>query len=74
MSAPLVLTAGDLRHLATGLKSLSKLRREHGVSPSIYTSEVSITETESGQEATLRVDWRDVDGLEQYVIADRYGS
>lgn len=72
MSAPLVLNATDLRALADGLDALSKARREHGVSPGHY--DLGVTLRTESDEVTLRVAWEEIDGLEQFVIDDRYGS
>jgi hypothetical protein len=72
VSAPLVMNAADLRALASGLDALSRAKREFGIGPCAHSPEISIDTYDDT--LSFHVDWRDVDGLEQYVLDDRYGS
>ena len=72
MSAPLILTADELRDLASGLDALSKVRRDFKVGPSSYSPGVTIHA--AADDITLSITWRDDLGYGQYVIEDRYGS
>lgn len=70
MSAPLRLTATDLRHLADGLDALNELRVNHRIMPGPgYDLGVSLT-TEGGDEISLSVALVD----DELTIDDRYGS
>jgi hypothetical protein len=69
MSANMVLTSNDLRHLADALDDLTKLYNAHAVTPGLYEHGVTF-ETDAKDTISFRV--RLVDG--QLVIDDRYGS
>ena len=69
MSAPLRLTATDLRNLALALDKLAAIHEENGVTPGSYGPGISL-HTENGDDVNLDVEL--VEG--QFVIDDRYGA
>lgn len=76
MSAPLRLTATDLRNLATGLDDLSKTQIRFGVGPSRHSPSVSLR-TEDRDVLTFDVKWvsDSTDGSSgEWVIDEWYGS
>ena len=69
MSAPLILSSSDLRHLADALDELTSIHEKHRTMPGAYGSGLTFT-TEGGDEVCLDVALRDG----ELVIDDRYGS
>ena len=69
MSAPLVLSSNDLRHLADALDALTALYNAHAVAPGLYDRGVTF-DTDAHEKVSLRVSLREG----ELVIDDRYGS
>lgn len=68
MSAPLRLTAGEMRELADALDALTKVRRNHRVSIAGYgTYEVRHVDAD----VVLALSWNEDEG---YLIDDRSGA